>query len=329
MPQTATALAPSNIAFIKYWGVADRRLTLPYNESVSMNLDGCSSRTTVTFDSRLVRDEVVIAWYGQDEQPATGRQYERVVEQLDRVRARAGTEARARVRSANNFPADAGIASSASGFAALTVAAVAAAGLKLDERDLSILTRQSGSGSACRSIPDGFVHWRNDGTDIGSYAVSVAGPETWDLADVVAIVDTSAKRVGSAENHGRVTTSPYFAVRLQEVPGRVAQTLDAIRERSLARLGPLCEADAVSMHVVAMTAVPPTFYWTGGTMTVMHALHRWRDEGLQAYWTMDAGANVHVICAGADVPEVERRLRELPEVQWTISNHPAPGARLI
>jgi len=329
MPRTATAIAPSNIAFVKYWGVADPHLTLPYNESVSMNLDSCSTRTTVTFDGSLDRDDVAIAWYGRDELAATGRQYERVVEQLDRVRARAGIEARARVRSANNFPADAGIASSASGFAALTVAAVTAAGLQLDERELSILTRRSGSGSACRSIPDGFVHWRNDGTDDGSYAVSVAGPDWWELADVVAIVDTSVKRVGSAENHGRVTSSPYFAVRLKEIPTRVVQTLDAIRERSLLQLGPLCEADAVSMHVVAMTALPPTFYWTSGTMAVMHALHRWRDEGLEAYWTMDAGANVHVICAGTDAPEVERRLRELPEVQWTIANRPAPGARVV
>jgi diphosphomevalonate decarboxylase len=329
MAHSATAKAPSNIAFVKYWGVADAALTIPYNESVSMNLDACSTTTTVTFDDGLAQDEVAIAWYEQPLQPMSGRQYDRIVAQLDRVRARANIQTRARVTSANNFPADAGIASSASAFAALTLAAVAAAGLELDERELSILARQSGSGSACRSIPDGFVHWRNDGTDAGSYAVSVALPDAWALADIVAVVDAGAKRVSSADNHARAASSPYFPVRLQEVPDRIAQTLLAIRDHDLGMLGAVCEADAVSMHVVAMTSVPPTFYWNPGTMAVVHALHRWRDEGLFAYFTMDAGANVHVICADADSAEVDRRLRELPEVQWTIVNRPARGAQLV
>ncbi len=329
MKRTATAVAPSNIAFVKYWGVRDAALTLPYNESLSMNLDACSTTTSVTFDETLQADEVVIQWYGQPSRPTTGRPYERAVAQLDRVRARAGIAARAIVRSANNFPADAGIASSAAGFAALTRAAVAAADLHLDERELSILTRLSGSGSACRSIPDGFAHWRDDGTDVGSYAVSVAGPDTWAIADVVAVVDAGVKRVTSADNHRLAASSPYFPTRLLEIPGRIEQTLRAIRDRDLQALGEVCEADAVSMHVVAMTSRPPTFYWNAGTMAVIHALHRWREEGLLAYFTMDAGANVHVICAAADRDEVARRLRELPEVQWTIVNGPARGAYLL
>jgi diphosphomevalonate decarboxylase len=326
---TATAIAPSNIAFVKYWGVVDAHLTLPYNESVSMNLDNCSTTTTVSFDGALNDDEVLITWYGEEEQAVSGSPRERVVAHLDRIRARARIEQRARVRSANNFPAAAGIASSASAFAALTLAGASAAGLQLDERELSILARQSGSGSACRSIPDGFVHWQHDGTDEGSYAVSVARPDHWDVVDIVAVVDAGRKRVGSAENHRLVSTSPYFSVRLQEVPGRVEQTLLAIRDRDLGGLGTLCEADAVSLHVVAMTAVPPTFYWTAGTLAVVHALHAWRNEGLFAYFTMDAGANVHVLCSARDRAEVEQRLLSLPGVQWTIANGPAVGARLV
>ena len=329
MKRTATAIAPSNIAFVKYWGVRDAALTLPYNELISMNLDACSTTTSVTFDDALEVDQVTIEWFNQPSRPTTGRPYERAVAQLDRVRAEAGITAHAIVKSANNFPADAGIASSAAGFAALTRAAVAAAGLDLDERALSILTRLSGSGSACRSIPDGFVHWINDGTNAGSYAVSVAPPDEWALADVVAVVDAGIKRVTSADNHRLAAASPYFAARQQELPERIEQTLRAIRERDLALLGQICEADAVSLHVVAMTSQPPTFYWNGGTMAVMHALHRWREEGLMAYFTMDAGANVHVICAAADRDEVARRLRDLPEVQWTIVNGPARGAHLI
>lgn len=325
----ATAVAPANIAFVKYWGVQDPVLTIPFNESVSMNLDRCLTTTTVSFDPRLNADEVVLRLHGQDEQPAAGRARDRVVAQLDRVRQLANVETRALVRSENNFPADAGIASSAAAFAALTTAAVAALGLQLSEQELSILTRRSGSGSACRSIPTGFVHWRNDGTDQGSYAVSVAPPEHWELADIVAVVDAGVKSIGSAENHRLVTTSPHWPVRLQEAPNHVATTLTAIRDRDLGRLGEVCEADAVSMHIVAMTARPPTFYWTAGTMAVIHALHRWRREGLFGYFTIDAGPNVHVICNQADAAEIDARLRALPDVQWTIVNGPGEGARIL
>lgn len=325
----ATAVAPANIAFVKYWGVQDAALTLPYNESVSMNLDRCLTTTTVEFDPRLEADEVLLTMHGQPERRAEGRPLERVVAQLDRVRALAGETTFARVRSANNFPSDAGIASSAAAFAALTTAAAFALGLPLDEPQLSALTRRSGSGSACRSIPTGYVHWRNDGTDAGSYAVSIATPESWALADVVAVVDPGIKSVGSADNHRLVGSSPYFAVRLQEVPARVEQTLAAIRDHDLGMLGAICEADAVSMHVVAMTAQPPTFYWNAGTMAVIHALRAWRNEGLFGYFTIDAGPNVHVICAQRDAAEIDRRLQALAEVQFTIVNGPGQGARIV
>jgi diphosphomevalonate decarboxylase len=325
----ATAVSPANIAFVKYWGVQDAVLTLPYNESISMNLDRCLTMTTVEFDARLNADEVTLKLHGHDEQPATGRAFERVAAQLDRVRALVNVEARARVHSENNFPSDAGIASSAAAFSALTLAAVTALGLDLSERELSVLTRRSGSGSACRSIPTGFVYWRNDGTDEGSYAESIATPDHWALADVVAVVDPGVKSVTSADNHRLVTTSPYFPVRLQEVLDRVAQTQTAIRDRDLGQLGAICEADAVSMHVIAMTAIPPTFYWNPGTLAVIHALRRWRNEGLFGYFTIDAGPNVHVLCAQQDAAEIEGRLQDLSEVQFTIANGAGAGARVV
>lgn len=326
---SATAVAPANIAFVKYWGVQDAALTIPLNESISMNLDRCLTTTTVTFDPRLNADEMLIKLHGEDEQAAKGSFLERVVAQLDRVRALAGIDTRAHVRSENNFPSDAGIASSAAGFAALTTAAVAALGLDLDDKSLSILTRQSGSGSACRSIPTGFTYWRNDGTDQGSYAVSVAPPQHWSLADVVAVVSTGRKSVSSADNHRRVYTSPYLPARLQEIPRRIEQTLQAIRDRDFRSLGEVCEADAISLHVIAMTAQPPTFYWEPGSLAVIHALHQWRDEGLYGYFTIDAGPNIHVICQHRDADEIERRLQALPEVEFTIANGPGEGARVI
>jgi diphosphomevalonate decarboxylase len=332
----ATATAPANIAFIKYWGVRDAERTLPYNGSISMNLDACLTTTSVTFDSSLAQDEVTLTLHGEPPRRAGGRPLERVVAQLDRLRACAGVAWRARVESANNFPSDAGIASSAAAFAALTVAGAAALGLDLDEQALSLLTRRSGSGSACRSVPGGYVEWHiPDGPfdpplwDRESYATSLAPPEHWSLADVVAVVDAAAKKIGSAENHRLAATSAFFAARLAELPARIAVVRAAIAARDLAALGEAMEADAVSMHVVCMTSRPPSFYWNSGTMEVIHAVRGWRGEGLQAYFTIDAGSNVHVICAAPDRAEVERRLGALPGVQFTIGNGVGGGARVV
>src|SRR5262249_5468699 len=149
----ATAIAPANIAFVKYWGVRDVERTLPYNGSISMNLDSCLTTTTVTFDSALAQDEVTLTLYGGEAQHTGGRPLERVVTHLDRMRALAGVAWRARVESSNNFPSDAGIASSAAAFAALTLAGVAAPDLPLFEGELSIFPPRSHPGSACPPVP--------------------------------------------------------------------------------------------------------------------------------------------------------------------------------
>jgi diphosphomevalonate decarboxylase len=334
-PGKATAIAPANIAFIKYWGIQDAARTLPYNGSISMNLDACLTTTTVDFDPALPADEVTLALYGKAPEHAIGGPLDRVVKHLDRLRALAGLAWPARVASANNFPSDAGIASSAAAFAALTLAGAAALGLDLDERQLSLLARRSGSGSACRSIPTGYVEWRvPDGPfdaerwDEEAFAASLAPPQHWALADVVAVVDPGAKKVGSAENHRLAATSAFFPTRLAELPARLDEVRAAIAARDLEQLGQAVEADAVSMHVVCMTARPPSFYWNPGTLEVIHAVRAWRADGLQSYFTIDAGPNVHVICAAADRAEVERRLAALPGVQFTIGNGAGDGARL-
>ncbi len=323
-----TAVAPANIAFIKYWGMRDPHATLPFNGSLSMNLDACLTTTNVTLDEHLTTDEVILAMYQQPAIVATGRPRERVVAHLDRLRALAGSSCYVRVQSVNTFPADAGIASSAAGFAALTLAGAAAFGLPLDTPSLSRLARRSGSGSAARSIPTGYVEWYN-GDDYTSFAESIAAPEHWDLADVVAVVDTRPKQVGSAENHRLATTSPYFNTRLAELETRLPATRAAILARDFEQLALHTEADAIAMHVVCMTQTPPSFYWSPATLAVMAAVRAWRAGGLPACYTMDAGANVHVICEGTHCAEVERRLQAMPEVQFTIANRVGVGARLL
>ncbi|MBM4422408.1 MAG: diphosphomevalonate decarboxylase [Chloroflexi bacterium] len=321
----ATGFANSNIAFIKYWGNRDHALRLPVNDSLSMNLDGLHTRTTVAFDPSLTAD--VVALGGQIQSPESSK---RVSDHLDRVRALAGLKTFARVESENNFPTGAGIASSASGFAALTVAAGAAAGLALSERELSILARQ-GSGSASRSIPSGFVEWKTgsnpDGRD--SFAFSVAAPDHWALADCIAIVSSAHKEVGSTGGHALARTSPLQQARIEDAPRRLNLCREALLARDFEKFAEAVEEDSTMMHAIMMTSRPPLYYWLPPTLAVMDAARKWRANGLPACFTIDAGPNVHVLTLAAHASDVASRLRALPGVQNVLVAAPGGGASLI
>jgi diphosphomevalonate decarboxylase len=319
----ATAVAHSNLAFIKYWGNRDARLRLPLNDSLSMNLDALFTQTTVLFDDGLSEDQIIIG-----EEEAKGPARERVVEHLDRVRAEAHANAKARVVSRSNFPQGTGLASSASGFAALTVAATRAAGLELDERALSVLARQ-GSGSACRSIPGAFVEWIASTSSATSYAHSIALAEHWDLRDVVVITTRVAKEVGSSDGHLAALSSPFMRERLSRLPARFHRAKRALLGRDLPALGPEIEAEAIELHFIAMTSRPPIFYWSPEMVRVIQAARAWHEGGLQVYFTLDAGPNVHLICEGRDADTVAANAREVPEVQQVIVGGVGGAAHLI
>ncbi len=319
----ATAIACANIAFIKFWGKRDAELNLPANSSLSMNLDRLTTVTTVEFSADYADDLVIL-----DGREARGGSRQRIVAHLDRVRAMAGLGARARVISENSFPTDAGLASSASGFAALSLAASSAAGLELSPRELSILAR-FGSGSACRSIPGGFCEWEAGTSSEESFARQLAPPEHWDLRDVIAIVSRAHKQVGSTEGHALAPSSPFHQARLASVAYCLPQARAALLEKDVATLGRLIEEDAVSMHVVMMTSRPPIYYWLPGSIQLIHEVQSWRAKGLEVYFTLDAGPNVHLICQATAQAEVEKRLTDIEGVLEIIVSGPGPGARLI
>lgn len=318
----ATAVACANIAFIKYWGKRDAELNLPANSSLSMNLDALTTVTTVEFSPDYDDDLIIL-----DGREVHGEARRRIVAHLDRVRAMAGLRDRARVISENSFPAGVGLASSASGFAALSLAASKAVGLELNERELSILAR-FGSGSACRSVPGGFTEWEAGTCSEDSFARQIAPPEHWDLRDVIAIVSRAHKQVGSTEGHARAPTSHLYQARVASVVERLARAREALLQKDLATLGPLIEEDAISMHAVMMTSHPPIYYWLPATVQLINEVQRWRAEGLQVYFTLDAGPNVHLICQAADQAEVERRLKNIEGVLEVIVSGPGPGARI-
>lgn len=314
----ATATAPSNIAFIKYWGRKDEPLRLPENGSISLNLSHLTTTTTVAFEPQLPADSVTI---NDRQDPAESV---RVTRHLDRIRSLAGIGERARVVSRNSFPTGTGLSSSASGFAALTVAGAAAAGLTLDEAALSVLARQ-GSGSACRSIPGGYVEWLDGTTSDTSYAVSLYPPEYWEVMDVVAVVSEGRKEVPTSEGQTLVGTSPFFSVRRDRMPDKLAACKAALAARSFAQLGELAEAEALEMHAVMITSRPALLYWTAGTLALMKLVPKWREEGLPVYFTINTGQDIHLLCLPDGQEQLVAKLRELPYVTDIIVNRPAGG----
>ena len=320
---TATAQASPNIAFIKYWGNRDNILRLPMNGSISMNLDGLYTRTTVSFQPSLPFDELIINGH-----EVTGPGLDRVAYILDIVRGMADIHERAEIMSENNFPSGAGIASSASAFGALALAGSKAAGLNLSEPELSRLARR-GSGSASRSIPGGFVEWQVGTTDDDSFAFSIAEPDHWKLVDCIAIVSAAHKKTSSTEGHSIAPTSPLQVARIVDAPRRLEICRNAILNRDFDSFASIVELDSDMMHAVMMTSTPALHYWKPGSLDVMNSVRAWRVEGLQACYTVDAGANVHVICPEAEAHTVDKRLHEIKGVENVLVARAGGPAKIV
>jgi diphosphomevalonate decarboxylase len=320
---TATAQANPNLAFIKYWGNRDNALRIPLNSSISMNLDGLHTRTTVSFQPSLPFDELIINGH-----EIRGAGLERISYILDLIRGMANIQERAEVMSENNFPSGAGIASSASAFAALALAGSKAAGLSLSESELSRLARR-GSGSASRSIPGGFVEWQAGIGDQDSFAFSIAQPAHWDLVDCIAVVSASHKKTGSTEGHGIAATSPLQAARVADAPRRLELCRSAILEKDFSSFASIVELDSDLMHAVMMTSTPALHYWKPASLEVMNCVRQWRMEGIPVCYTVDAGPNVHVICLEANARVVEKRLRGIAGVENVLVARAGGPAKIV
>lgn len=304
----ATAQAHPNIAFIKYWGNRDDALNLPENSTLSMNLDGLYARTTVTWGDDQQEDSFIL-----NDADQSGEGLRRVSAHLDVLRQCLAISSRAEVKSSNNFPIGAGIASSAAAFAALTVAGVAASGTTLSERELTTLAR-IGSGSASRSVPTGFVEWHKGETHKDSFANSIAQPNHWELVDVIAVVSKAHKNVGSKVGHRSAPTSDLQQARITGAEARFAQCKSAILTRDFASFADVVEEDSNLMHAVMMTSRPPLFYWLPPTLAIMESVRNWRADGVQVCYTLDAGPNVHCICVREAADFVSQQLKGMSEV---------------
>jgi len=314
---SATATAHPNIALVKYWGKRDSDLNLPATGSLSMTLDIFPTTTTVTVDDAGAADVLVFGGVERSDGPA-----QRVTRFLDLVRRLAGSDRFARVETVNTVPSAAGLASSASGFAALAVAASAAYGLDLDTAALSRLARR-GSGSASRSVIPGFAIWHAGQDDATSFAEPIAAP---DLAMVVAMVEKREKPVSSREAMRRtILTSPYYPAWVEST----AETLDAAAlacaEGDVERLGRITEVNALRMHALIQSCDPPIRYLTPVSVEIFDRVAALRESGVGAWATADAGPNVVVLTRPDDVPAVTAALDGLAELAIA---RPGPAAAL-
>jgi diphosphomevalonate decarboxylase len=305
------ASAPSNIAFLKYWGKCEAASQWPAGDSLSMTLSSAKT-TTRAFISAADADTILVEGLTNDN--------EKALKHLNFLRIESGFREILRIESSNNFPSECGIASSASGFAALTIAALGAwtRSRTLSELEqhgysrtrLAHLARQ-GSGSAGRSLWGGFVFWgAGDSPDTQELRPCFAN-EPWQLADLIVVLSDKKKAISSSEAHKAAWTSPLFPPRLAGLHERRDRMLRAIENRELPELGFLIEEEALEMHSVMMTSRPPANYWTDETSEFLVWIRNERRQGnFRAWFTIDAGPNVHLICEAADARIYQRRVLE-------------------
>lgn len=318
-----TAQAPANIALIKYWGKADKELRLPLNATISVNLSALSTITTVEFSSRYKKDFVLI------NNLSDKRSVSRVEHHLDRVRKLARINLKAKVVSKNNFAGAVGLASSASGFAALTLAAVAAAGLNLPEKKLSVLARQ-GSGSACRSIPDGWVKWEKGKDNQSSFSHSLYSKDYWPAVRILSVIlRIEKKKMSSTVGMALAYTSSFFKTRLLNINRKIVALEKAISEKKFQQMGEIIEEEALEFHAITFTQKPAAIYWLPATLAVIHKIQDLRRKGLLGYFTIDAGPHLQIFCLENTSQKLVSELKKVRGVEKVIINKVSNGTRLI
>lgn len=316
----ALARAHSNIALIKYWGKSDSARNLPAVPSLSLTLDGLTTTTRVQFLEDLAADRVEL-----DGALVSGREQARVVALLERVRALRGFAHRALVESKNDFPTAAGLASSASGFAALALAASSAAGLSLSLEAVSALARQS-SASAARSLFGGFASLLAN----SEHAFQVAPVTHWDLRLLVAVTEEGRKPLGSTEAMELTKReSPYYPAWVAYAPELYQAAERAVQQRQFDALGACMEQSTLMMHASMWATRPAIVFFTEATLAVVHRVRALRNEGLPCYFTIDAGPHVKVLVEAEHAAAVERELANMQQVKRVIPCAPGPGAQLL
>lgn len=326
MVRKAVAEAHPNIALVKYWGKRDRTRNLPAVPSLSITLAAMWTRTRIRFEPGVEADSLTL-----NGEPAPARQLERVRAALEPMRALADCRWHAVIESRNNFPTAAGLASSASGFAALVVAAADALGLELEAARLSELARR-GSGSAARSIFGGFVEMARGVCTDGSDAVArpLLAAAEWPLEVVIATTDTEPKKVTSTDGmEHTAATSVFYDAWVGDAESDLLAARDAVGSRDFDRLAEVAEASCLKMHAVALAARPGLLYWHGATVDAIRRIRELRDQGMPVFFSVDAGPQVKAVCLPGHGETVATELLAIPGVKDTVVSALGEGARTL
>ena len=326
----ASAIAHSNIALIKYWGRShdhDPTLNIPSNDSISMTKYGLDdirlqTHTTIDFSDHYAEDTAHL-----DGAVLSGRNMDRILRVIDPLRKYAGVDSKFQMMSKNDFPTEAGLASSSSGFAALAIATVNALNLDFTKEEISKYARL-GSGSAARSIHGGFVYWNKGNSHDTSFAHQICGPEEFDMNAVIAIVHEGKKEVTSDVGHNFAHTSPFDEVRIRKSEDQAQEIKRAILDDDFTTVGKIAEENCKYMHAVMMTSTPPLFYWSPETLRLIRSTPEMRKEGLECYFTIDAGPNVHYFCRTEATYDLQKTLENIEGVRKTIPVEPANDSQV-
>lgn len=326
MSRYAKAKAHANIALAKYWGKSDETLNLPAVPSLSLTLDAFWTETSVRFDETLAEDQCLL-----NGKAAQDRELERMKNMLNRVRQNMTHPCFARIESHNNFPTASGLASSASGFAALAVAASNAAQLDFDLSTLSALARQS-SASAARSIYGGFVELAaGEPGDANLAATPLQGASSWPICMLVASLGQSRKAMSSTEAMGcSKQSSPYYKAWLEAAPAFYQQVRQGVLEQNLELTGQAMEQSTFAMHACILASQPPIVFWKPATLTVIEHLRRLREEKNLPMWcTMDAGPHVKILCEPKHSKAIASEIKTLPGIEQVHLCKAGPPASLL
>jgi diphosphomevalonate decarboxylase len=323
--QSAAVRAYANIALVKYWGKRDAALNLPAVGSLSITLEALATETQVRFDPNLAEDDISLN--GERSVKAARR----ISKTLDLLRDQAQISTKALVVSRNNFPTAAGLASSASGFAALVSAAAQALDLSVSDARLSEWARR-GSGSAARSIFGGFVDMAHgiavDGSD--SIARPLHEASHWPLEVVIAITSEASKKVGSTVGMDHtMATSPYYSAWVDGAEADLAAARSAIAARDFDALAQVSEYSCLKMHASALAANPGVLYWNAATTNGIHTVRELRQQGVPVFFTIDAGPQLKAVCEPSATAQVKAALAAMPGVQRVITTAMGPGVTRI
>lgn len=317
-----SAIAHPNVALVKYWGKRPARGNLPAMGSLSLTLGFLATRTTVRFDPAGGRDALTLNGC------RNSRDLKRMQDCLAPLRQRAAESGSATVESRNDFPTGAGLASSASGMAALALAGASALGLA-EELDLVGRSAMAGSGSAPRSLHAGVVLLSIDRE--GSWSCkSLLAPEEWPLKVVVAVTQTGLKQTDSRSGMELTRrTSPFYKAWLKSQKGDLEDARRAVALRDFGRLAELSEGNCLRMHATAMGASPHLMYFNGATIECMHRVKALARDGRPVFFTVDAGPQVKAVCLPDVLDEVCDALGQVPGVHQVLSGDLGGGARLV